>query len=194
MWSFFAPKSLCLPYENNIHNSKFTSNPTPYKSTSSATILQFFNLIYFRGKQKNVVCYTASLSRMFTASAKIVKPDGSAPDEFEQSVSEALLELEVNSDMKAQLRDIYITGAKELDFGDRKKVIILFVPVPLLRNVQKVQVITLILILILPKIKKMCLDGITYLANTTKPDFSWMADKYYYGSWIEERENLILQI
>lgn len=83
---------------------------------------------------------TKNLNKMFTASAKIVKPDGSAPDEFEQSVSEALLELEVNSDMKAQLRDIYITGAKELDFGDKKKVIILFVPVPLLRNVQKVQV------------------------------------------------------
>ena len=41
--------------------------------------------------------------------------------------------------MKAQLREIYITGAKELELGSRR-VIIVFVPVPLLQTVQKIQV------------------------------------------------------
>merc|ERR1712168_1461944 len=42
--------------------------------------------------------------------------------------------------MKAQLRDIYITGAKEMDYEDRKKVLILFVPIPKIKEVQKLQV------------------------------------------------------
>merc|ERR1712212_1248157 len=77
--------------------------------------------------------------RSIMASSKVIKPGGETPDEFETSLSEALLELEGNSDMKAQLREIYITGAKELELGSRR-VIIVFVPVPLLQTVQKIQV------------------------------------------------------
>lgn len=72
--------------------------------------------------------------------AKIVKPGGEQPDDLEKSIGEALLELEVNSDLKPQLRELYITGAKELDVGDKKKCIIIFTPVPLLRQFQKIQV------------------------------------------------------
>merc|ERR1712142_541755 len=71
---------------------------------------------------------------------KVVKPGGEQPDDLEKSVGEALLELEVNSDLKTQLRELYITGAKELDVGDKKKCLIIFVPVPLLRQFQKIQV------------------------------------------------------
>lgn len=72
--------------------------------------------------------------------AKIVKPNGEQPDDLEKSIGEALLDLEVNSDLKPQLRELYITGAKELDVGDKKKCIIIFTPVPLLRQFQKIQV------------------------------------------------------
>lgn len=47
---------------------------------------------------------------------KIVKAGGEQPDELEKAIGEALLELEVNSDLKNQLRELYITSAKVNNF------------------------------------------------------------------------------
>merc|ERR1712221_36020 len=53
------------------------------------------------------------------ASAKIKKPGGAEADEVEQSISQAIFELEMNSDLKASLRELYITGAKELEIAQK---------------------------------------------------------------------------
>lgn len=55
-----------------------------------------------------------------TAQAKIVKKGSSAPDQFELSIAQALLELENNSDLKSQLRELYITKAKEIELFGKK--------------------------------------------------------------------------
>ena len=77
--------------------------------------------------------------RMALARGKIIKAGNEEPDENEKQISQALLDLEVNSDLKAQLRELHITAAKEVDCAGGKKAIVIFVPVPQLKAFQKIQ-------------------------------------------------------
>ncbi|KAJ1454507.1 RS7, ribosomal protein 7 [Pelagophyceae sp. CCMP2097] len=72
---------------------------------------------------------------------KIQKAAGAPePDELELSVAQELYNLEVSStELKAELRDLYMLSAKETEIGGGKKAIILFVPFGLLRAYHKVQ-------------------------------------------------------
>merc|ERR1711973_84381 len=56
-----------------------------------------------------------------------------------KSISQALLDLEINSDLKSHLRELHITAAKEVDCAGGKKAIVIFVPVPQLKSFQKIQ-------------------------------------------------------
>uniref|UniRef100_A0A646QEY9 40S ribosomal protein S7 n=1 Tax=Hemiscolopendra marginata TaxID=943146 RepID=A0A646QEY9_9MYRI len=75
---------------------------------------------------------------MLSVNTKIQKLPNEKPDDFEVTVGQALLDLEMNSDLKAQLRELKMTGAKEIDVSG-KKAIIVFVPVNQLKSYQKIQ-------------------------------------------------------
>jgi len=75
------------------------------------------------------------------ASHKIAKPAGAAPaDEIEQTVAQALFDLENNvAELKKELRPLQFSAAKEIELGGGKKAIVIFVPVPLLKAFHKIQ-------------------------------------------------------
>lgn len=63
-----------------------------------------------------------------------------SPDETEQSVAQALIDLENNvPELKAELRALQISAAREVDVRGGKKAIIIFVPVPQLKAYRKIQ-------------------------------------------------------
>jgi small subunit ribosomal protein S7e len=62
------------------------------------------------------------------------------PDELETSVAQALIDLENNvPELKAELRPLQISAAREVDVRGGKKAIVVFVPVPQLKAFRKVQ-------------------------------------------------------
>jgi len=77
---------------------------------------------------------------MITTATKLVKQGDQKPSELESQVAQTLLDLEATTDLRAQLRELFITGAREVDIQGSKKAIIIFVPVPQLKSFQKIQV------------------------------------------------------
>jgi small subunit ribosomal protein S7e len=99
-----------------------------------------------RAKQKNqaIILLITSCSLfvstiVFTAKHKIVKK-GSEPTQLEQSVAQALHDLETNvNELKADLRPLHLVGVGEVDVVGSRKAIVLFVPVPQLKAYHKIQ-------------------------------------------------------
>ncbi|OQR79668.1 40S ribosomal protein S7-like [Tropilaelaps mercedesae] len=79
----------------------------------------------------------SSIFNMSTAGSKCVKPAGENPDEFEEQVAKTLLELEVNSELRTNLKELYFVSAKEIEVGDKKAVLI-YVPYPQLKLYHKI--------------------------------------------------------
>ncbi|KAF0739967.1 hypothetical protein Ae201684P_016548 [Aphanomyces euteiches] len=74
------------------------------------------------------------------ATSKIVKPAGQVADDFEKQVAQELVALENSAaEIKADLKDLYITAAKQVDVPGGRKAIVIFVPFRLLKSFNKIQ-------------------------------------------------------
>ncbi|CAF1148869.1 unnamed protein product [Didymodactylos carnosus] len=73
-----------------------------------------------------------------TSAVANVSPEHILLDFLEEDAKRQFLELENNAHFKGQLRELYITGAKKLDLGDGRSAIIIYIPVPKIKNFQRV--------------------------------------------------------
>jgi small subunit ribosomal protein S7e len=77
---------------------------------------------------------------MFTVRKKIVKEGGAQPTEFEEQVAQAIFDLEVNSqELKADLKDLSISSAKEVEVSGGRKAVVVFVPNRQAKSWHKIQ-------------------------------------------------------
>jgi small subunit ribosomal protein S7e len=77
---------------------------------------------------------------MSAARKKIQKEKGVAPSELEEQVAQALFDLEAtNNELKADLRDLFINGAKEVEVASGRKAVVIHVPFRLLKAFHKIQ-------------------------------------------------------
>mmetsp|Transcript_18480 Transcript_18480/g.32361 ORF Transcript_18480/g.32361 Transcript_18480/m.32361 type:complete len:194 (+) Transcript_18480:68-649(+) len=78
---------------------------------------------------------------MLNASKKIVKEKGAAPTSLEDEVAKALFDIEVSpsSDIKAEVRDVVISGAKEVEVGKAGAAVVIHVPFRVWKTVKKIQ-------------------------------------------------------
>ncbi|KAI5853558.1 ribosomal protein S7e [Tricharina praecox] len=67
-------------------------------------------------------------------------PSHANPSELETQIAQALFDLESSvSDLKASLRPLQFSSAKEIEVSQGRKAVVIFVPVPLLQGFHKVQ-------------------------------------------------------
>ncbi|KAK1303474.1 40S ribosomal protein S7 [Acorus calamus] len=77
---------------------------------------------------------------MYTARRKIQKDKDVEPSEFEETVAQALFDLEnTNQELKSELKDIYINSAVQMDIAGKKAVVI-HVPYRLRKAFRKIHV------------------------------------------------------
>lgn len=77
---------------------------------------------------------------MSTARRKIQKEKGAEPDAFEESVAQALFDLETtNQELKSELKDLFINNAREVDVANNRKAVVVHVPYRLRKAFQKVR-------------------------------------------------------
>ncbi len=71
---------------------------------------------------------------------KIAKANGATPTELETSVAQELFNLELSAtDLKAEIHDLQISGAREIELDGGRKAIVIFVPFRQLKDYHKVQ-------------------------------------------------------
>lgn len=110
---------------------------------------------------------------MSTAASKILRTANApttAPDEIELTVAQALLDLENNvADLKAELRPLQISAAREVDVKGGKKAIVVFVPVPQLKAFHKIQGRYVMLLWLDPN--RLLIMSLYYTLRLTSPPY-----------------------
>jgi small subunit ribosomal protein S7e len=78
---------------------------------------------------------------MFTARSKIQKYKGAKPSPLEEQIAQYLFDLQnSSSELQTDLKDLYISAAKEITVNGGKKCVIIFIPYRLLKDFRKIQV------------------------------------------------------
>ncbi|XP_010032064.2 40S ribosomal protein S7 [Eucalyptus grandis] len=78
---------------------------------------------------------------MYTSRRKIHKDKDVEPTEFEESVAQSFFDLEnTNSELKSDLKDLYINSAVEIDVSGSKKAVVIHVPYRLRKAFRKIHV------------------------------------------------------
>nr|GMC73887.1 40S ribosomal protein S7 [Ipomoea batatas] len=79
--------------------------------------------------------------KMYTSLTKIRKDKEAEPSEFEESVAQALFDLEnTNQELKSDLKDLYINAAVQIDVSGNKKAVVIHVPYRLRKAFRKIHV------------------------------------------------------
>jgi small subunit ribosomal protein S7e len=76
---------------------------------------------------------------MASAATKIKKAKGGEPDAFEMNIAQEIYNLQVSTDMKADLFGLHISAAKEVTLAGGRTAIIIFVPFKQLALFHKLQ-------------------------------------------------------
>ncbi|KAK4726727.1 hypothetical protein R3W88_031644 [Solanum pinnatisectum] len=78
---------------------------------------------------------------MYTSRQKIHKDKNAEPTEFEESVTQALFDMEnTNPELKSELKDLYINSALQIDVSRNRKVVVIHVPYRLRKAFRKIHV------------------------------------------------------
>jgi small subunit ribosomal protein S7e len=76
---------------------------------------------------------------MYTSRKKISKDKDVEPTEFEESVAQALFDLEnTNQELKSDLKDLYINSALNVDVSGNRKAVVIHVPYRLRKAFRKI--------------------------------------------------------
>ncbi|XP_004512944.1 small ribosomal subunit protein eS7z-like [Cicer arietinum] len=76
---------------------------------------------------------------MYTSRKKISKDKGAEPTEFEETVAQALFDLEnTNNELKSELKDLYINAAVQIDVSANRKAVVAFTPFRLWKGFNKI--------------------------------------------------------
>ncbi|CAA2938401.1 40S ribosomal S7 [Olea europaea subsp. europaea] len=86
-----------------------------------------------------IICILPRSFKMFTALQKIHKDKDTEPTEFEETVAQALFDLEnTNQEIKSDLKDLYINAAMQIDVSGNKKAVVIHVPYRLRKAFRKI--------------------------------------------------------